>query len=113
GPTGLTPVAGRWISARGLGLFNRWLVPSGLTKTGFSWLGNPTMAMISVIIVNTWRGLPFFGISILAGLQTIPVEQHESATIDGAGTWDRFRPVPLPSLFPSTFISPTFPPLLP
>ena len=107
-PTVLSTVAWQWIYDPGLGLFNRLLVESGLTKTGFSWLGNPTMAMISVIIVNTWRGLPFFGISILAGLQTIPVEQHESATIDGAGTWDRFRHVTLPSLLPVIFIVTTF-----
>jgi multiple sugar transport system permease protein len=107
-PTVLSTVAWQWIYDPGLGLFNRVLVESGLTKTGFSWLGNPTMAMISVIIVNTWRGLPFFGISILAGLQTIPVEQHESATIDGAGTWDRFRHVTLPSLLPVILIVTTF-----
>lgn len=107
-PTVLSTVAWQWIYDPGLGLFNRLLVESGLTKTGFSWLGNPTMAMISVIIVNTWRGLPFFGISILAGLQTIPVEQHESATIDGAGTWDRFRHVTLPSLLPVILIVTTF-----
>jgi multiple sugar transport system permease protein len=107
-PTVLSTVAWQWIYDPGLGLFNRLLVESGLAKTGFSWLGTPTMAMISVIIVNTWRGLPFFGISILAGLQTIPVEQHESATIDGAGTWGRFRHVTLPSLLPVIFIVTTF-----
>src|SRR5881628_1154740 len=74
-PTVLRTVAWQWIFDPGMGLFNRLLVESGLAKTGPSWLGTPTMAMISVIIVNTWRGLPFFGISILAGLQTIPVEQ--------------------------------------
>jgi len=107
-PTVLSTVAWQWIYDPGLGLFNRLLVESGLAKTGPSWLGSPTMAMISVIIVNTWRGLPFFGISILAGLQTIPVEQHESATIDGAGTWDRFRHVTLPSLLPVILIVTTF-----
>ena len=50
----------------------------------------------------------FFGISILAGLQTIPVELHESATIDGAGAWGRFRHVTLPSLLPVIFIVTTF-----
>ncbi len=107
-PTVLSTVAWQWIFDPGLGLFNRVLVESGLAKTGPSWLGTPTMAMISVIMVNTWRGLPFFGISILAGLQTIPVEQHESATIDGAGTWGRFRHVTLPSLLPVIFIVTTF-----
>ena len=107
-PTVLSTVAWQWIFDPGLGLFNRLLVESGLAKTGPSWLGTPTMAMISVIMVNTWRGLPFFGISILAGLQTIPVELHESATIDGAGTWGRFRYVTLPSLMPVILIVTVF-----
>jgi multiple sugar transport system permease protein len=107
-PTVLSTVAWQWILDPGMGLFNRLLVVSGLAKTGPSWLGTPTMAMISIIMVNTWRGLPFFGISILAGLQTIPVELHESATIDGAGTWGRFRHVTLPSLLPVIFIVTTF-----
>src|SRR5580765_2836330 len=66
------------------------------------------MLLVPIIMVNTWRGLPFFGISILAGLQTIPVDLHESATIDGAGTWGRFRYVTLPSLLPVIFIVTTF-----
>jgi multiple sugar transport system permease protein len=106
--TALSTVAWQWILDPGMGLFNRLLVVSGLATTGPSWLGTPVMAMISIIMVNTWRGLPFFGISILAGLQTIPVELHESATIDGAGTWGRFRYVTLPALLPVIFIVTTF-----
>ncbi len=107
-PTVLSTVAWQWILDPGMGLFNRLLVVSGLAKTGPSWLGTPAMAMTSIIMVNTWRGLPFFGISILAGLQTIPAELHESATIDGAGTWGRFRHVTLPSLLPVIFIVTAF-----
>jgi len=107
-PTVLSTVAWQWILDPGMGLFNRLLVVSGLATTGPSWLGTPAMAMLSIIMVNTWRGLPFFGISILAGLQTIPAELHESATIDGAGTWNRFRYVTLPSLLPVIFIVTTF-----
>jgi len=107
-PTVLSTVAWQWILDPGMGLFNRLLMVSGLATTGPSWLGTPTMAMVSIIMVNTWRGLPFFGISILAGLQTIPLELHESATIDGAGTWGRFRHVTLPSLLPVIFIVTTF-----
>ena len=107
-PTVLSTVAWQWIFDPGMGLFNRLLMISGLVKTGPSWLGNPTLAMVSIIMVNTWRGLPFFGISILAGLQTIPTELHESATIDGAGTWGRFWYVTLPSLLPVVFIVTTF-----
>ncbi len=107
-PTVLSTVAWQWILDPGMGLINRLLVVSGLATTGPSWLGNPTLAMLSVILVNTWRGLPFFGISILAGLQTIPTELYEAATIDGAGTWARFRYVTLPLLMPVILIVTTF-----
>jgi multiple sugar transport system permease protein len=107
-PTVLSTVAWQWILDPGMGLFNRLLMVTGLAERGPSWLGTPTMAMISIIMVNTWRGLPFFGISILAGLQTIPVDLHESATIDGAGTWGRFRYVTLPSLMPVILIVTVF-----
>ena len=107
-PTVLSTVAWQWILDPGMGLINRLLVVSGLATTGPSWLGNPTLAMLSVILVNTWRGLPFFGISILAGLQTIPPELYEAATMDGAGTWARFRYVTLPLLMPVIAIVTTF-----
>jgi multiple sugar transport system permease protein len=107
-PTVLSTVAWQWILDPGMGLFNRVLVSTGLMTQGPSWLGNPTLAMVSVILVNTWRGLPFFGITILAGLQTIPVELMETATIDGAGAWGRFRHVILPLLMPVIFIVTTF-----
>jgi len=107
-PTVLSTVAWQWIFDPGMGLFNRLLMFLDLVKQGPSWLGNPTLAMVSVILVNTWRGLPFFGITILAGLQTIPDELMESATIDGAGWWGRFRYVTLPLLMPVIFIVTTF-----
>jgi multiple sugar transport system permease protein len=109
-PTVLSTVAWQWIFDPGMGIFNRLLAFFDIVKQGQgpSWLGNPTLAMVSVILVNTWRGLPFFGITILAGLQTIPDELLESATIDGAGTWARFRYVTLPLLMPVIFIVTTF-----
>jgi multiple sugar transport system permease protein len=109
-PTVLSTVAWQWILDPGMGLFNRALIASGLVAPGQgpSWLGNPTLAMISVILVNTWRGLPFFGITILAGLQTIPTELIETATLDGASAWGRFRHITLPLLMPVIFIVTTF-----
>src|SRR5262249_50246569 len=78
---------------------------TGLTSSpGPSWLGNPYLAMASLIVVNTWRGLPFYAITLLAGLQTISPELYEAATIDGASTWQRFRYVTLPLLMPVIFI---------
>src|SRR4029077_8045490 len=62
------------------------------------------LAMISVIIVNVWRGVPFYAISLLAGLQTISPELHEAAAIDGARAWSRFRHVTWPLLLPVTLV---------
>ncbi|HEX5321908.1 MAG TPA: sugar ABC transporter permease [Stellaceae bacterium] len=69
-----------------------------------NWLGDPVLAMVSVIIVNVWRGVPFYAISLLAGLQTISPELHEAAAIDGARAWQRFRHVTWPLLLPVTMV---------
>jgi multiple sugar transport system permease protein len=63
-----------------------------------NWLGTPAIALFSVILVNVWRGTPFFGISILGGLQSIPNELYEAAKIDGASLVQRFRFVTLPGV---------------
>ena len=76
----------------------------GLIHGRINWLGDPDLAMISVIIVNVWRGVPFFAITLLAGLQTISPELHEAAAIDGARAWNRFRHVTWPLLLPVTMV---------
>ena len=58
--------------------------------------------MISIIIVNIWRGVPFFAISLLAGLQTISPELSEAAAIDGAKPWQQFWHITWPLLLPVT-----------
>ena len=62
------------------------------------WLSEPGTAMASVIVVNVWRGFPFFGISFLAGMKAIPAELYEAAAVDGANAVQRFRHVTLPGL---------------
>jgi multiple sugar transport system permease protein len=63
-------------------------------------LGDPAHAMGAVIFVNVWRGTPFFAISLLAGLQTIPQDLYEAASIDGAHAVNRFRHITVPLLMP-------------
>ena len=65
-----------------------------------AWLGQPTTAMLAVIVVNIWRGLPFFAITILAGLLAIPKELYEAAEVDGAGPVRQFFTITLPLLKP-------------
>jgi multiple sugar transport system permease protein len=62
------------------------------------WLSDPSLAMPSVILVNVWKGVPFFTVCFLAGLKAIPSDQYEAATIDGASAWQRFAHVTLPGL---------------
>ena len=103
-PTVLSTVAFMWMLDPAFSVVNRLLISFGVPKPGPSWLGNPILAMISIIAINTWRGLPFYGITLLAGLQTVPTELYEAATIDGAGGWQRFRYVTLPILQPIILI---------
>jgi multiple sugar transport system permease protein len=99
-PTVLSTVAWMWILDPTFSVVNWTLVNSGLTTQRFSWLGNADLAMASIIAVNTWRGLPFYGITLLAGLQTISPDLYEAAAIDGAGVVQRFRFITLPVLKP-------------
>jgi multiple sugar transport system permease protein len=62
------------------------------------WLSDPSLAMPSVILVNVWKGVPFFTVCFLAGLKAIPADLYEAATIDGASSWQRFENVTLPGL---------------
>ena len=103
-PTVLSTIAWMWILDPTFSVLNWFLIAFGIANPGPSWLGNPTLAMGSLIVINTWRGLPFYAITLLAGLQTISPELHEAATIDGANTWHRFRFITLPLLQPVLFI---------
>src|SRR5581483_8167594 len=62
------------------------------------WLSDPNLAMPSVILVNVWKGVPFFTVAFLAGLKAIPADLHEAATVDGASSLQRFLHVTLPGL---------------
>jgi multiple sugar transport system permease protein len=104
-PTVLSAMAWLWLLTPNFSVLNWILVQTGLSQRGLPWLTNPSLAMFSVILVNTWRGIPFFAITLLAGLQTIPGELYEASAIDGAGTWRRFRYVTLPLLQPILLIT--------
>lgn len=78
-----------------------------LTHLGFSkvpWLSSPFWARFSVILVNTWRGVPFFAIGLLGGLVGIPKDVYEAAEIDGAGAFKKFWSITLPLLKPPLLV---------
>ncbi len=76
------------------------LIKLGLVKENIAFLGDPHLAMGCLMFVNVWRGVPFFGISLLAALQSVPSELYEAATVDGANSWQQFRNITVPMLEP-------------
>jgi multiple sugar transport system permease protein len=103
-PTVLSTFAWKWMFDPTFSVLNWALFRLGLITGRINWLGDPDLAMISIIIVNVWRGVPFYAISLLAGLQTISPELHEAAAIDGARPWKRFWYVTWPLLLPVTMV---------
>jgi multiple sugar transport system permease protein len=99
-PTVLSTMAWLWMFDATYSVFNWVLVHLGVLNRGVLWLGDPVWAMTSIVLVNTWRGVPFFAISLLAGLQTISRELYEAAEIDGAGGAAKFWHVTLPLIKP-------------
>lgn len=78
----------------------RELVGSSTNRLRINWLGNPYWAMFSIITVNVWRGMPFFAITFLAGLQTVPQDLYDAGDIDGANGWQRFWKITMPMIKP-------------
>ena len=103
-PTVLSTLAWKWMFDPTFSVINWGLFRLGVIDSRINWLGDPHLALISVMIVNVWRGVPFYAISLLAGLQTISPELHEAAAIDGARAWQRFRHVTWPLLLPVTLV---------
>jgi multiple sugar transport system permease protein len=82
------------------GAINDVLGRLGMMTEKVAWLSNPSLAMPAVIVTNVWRGVPFFAIMLLAGLQAIPDELYEAARVDGASVTQRFWHITVPLLRP-------------
>ncbi len=87
-----------WIFNANYGVLNAALETVGLIDSPQAWLANPTTAMIAVIVAKTWQSFPWMMVMLLAGLQTVPIELHEAAEIDGAGTIRRFFSITVPQM---------------
>jgi len=97
-PTVVIALTWKWLMDLFRGLINVALIDVGAVKSGVHWLGDPTLAMVSVIMANVWRGFPFFGVSFLAAMQTVPRDLYDAAAVDGAGGWHEFWRITLPSI---------------
>ena len=99
-PTVLSTLAWQWMFDATFSVFNWSLMNAGVISKRILWLGDGTLAMGCLIAVNVWRGMPFFAITLLAGLQTVNPDLHEAAEIDGANAWQRFWRVTFPLIKP-------------
>ena len=100
-PTALSTLGWWWMFNSLYSVINWTGIALGIMDPpGPNWLGQRDYAMAAVILVNIWRGLPFFAISILAALVAIPKELYEAGEVDGAGANARFWHITLPLLKP-------------
>ncbi len=97
-PYVVTSLAWLWMYDALNGVINLSLMKLGIIRGPIPWLSHPSLAMYSVISVNIWRGFPFFGVAVLAGLQNIPRTLYEAAEVDGASYFRKFIHVTLPGL---------------
>lgn len=87
------------------GMLNVFLRGIGLDFLAQRWLTNPDIALYSVIFVDTWKGVGFIMVILIAGLQVIPSEYYEAAQLDGADKWDELWNITLPLLMPTLTVT--------
>jgi multiple sugar transport system permease protein len=87
-----------WMYDFNVGVLNDMLVRIGIIEAPIAWLARPDLALAAIMAALVWQGFPFFAITILAGLQTIPSELYEAAEIDGANRRQMLWHITLPSI---------------
>jgi multiple sugar transport system permease protein len=85
------------------GVVNYLLSMVGIPKV--AWLGDPALALWSLVLVDVWNTTAFVALILLAGLQAIPDEPRQAARVDGASAWQTFRFVTFPLLRPVLFVA--------
>jgi multiple sugar transport system permease protein len=107
-PTALSTIAFWWIFDSQFSCISWLLMKLSVISSPIDFLGDPDNARASVIAVNVWRGIPFFTIGLMAGLQTIDPTLYEAADMDGAGPWVQFKNITLPLVMPLLSVITTF-----
>jgi multiple sugar transport system permease protein len=105
-PIVLSSITWKWMFDTQFSIIN-WLGhAAGLLPRGFNpnWLGDPTLAIISIIAVNVWRGFPFAAVILLAGMTSISPDVIDSAKVDGASALIRLRKIIVPMIAPVLFV---------
>ncbi len=104
-PTFLSGLNWAWLFNPVVGPIPHWLYGLGLVAAPDNILSDPAHALWGPITASVWWGVPFFAITLLAALQSIPTDIYEAASIDGAGAFERFRSITVPFLAPTVAIT--------
>ena len=109
-PISLGTIGWLWILDSTYSVVNWTLEALGFVPEygGFMWLGVPSLAMASVVLVHVWRILPLATVIILAGLASIPPDLHDAAEVDGAGFWRHTVQITLPLIRPIMLVAGLF-----
>jgi multiple sugar transport system permease protein len=107
-PIALSTIGWKWMFNSQYSVINWMLLHAGIIDANIQWLGTPIAAMAAVILVSTWRAVPFGAITVLAGLTAVPTDVIDAARIDGANWWSRFAKVIVPIIAPILFIAVLF-----
>lgn len=104
-PVAIGAMAWTWMLNPTYSVINWVGVHLGLFQQGPNWLGEEIPAMISIILVNVWRNLPFSAIVLTAGISSVPQEIIEAADLDGANWWIRWNRIMVPIIAPVLYIA--------
>lgn len=104
-PTFLSALTWAWLFNPVIGPLPHWMASLGILSEPYNIMGDPDLAMWGPIVANIWFGVPFFAITLLAALQSIPSDMYEAAEIDGASAWQTFTKITLPFLAPMIAIT--------
>ncbi|WP_293910508.1 sugar ABC transporter permease [Deinococcus sp.] len=104
-PLAMTPVVtgliGRLIFNQQFGVVNYVQTSLSSNKIGTEWLGNPTLAFVTILVLEIWQWTPFAALIFLSGLTAVPAEVEEAATLETRSFWVMLRSIQLPFLLPA------------
>jgi trehalose/maltose transport system permease protein len=105
-PTVVSSQLGRFMYNQDNGVINDILVNRlGILNSPVAWIANATTSLAAIIAVDVWKTTPFMALLLLAGLQIIPGDVYEAATVDGANKWQQFWQITLPLLKPALLVA--------
>lgn len=103
-PTIVIVIVWRWLLSTSGGMINPLLMELGIIDSPVGFFSTPTSAMATLVFINSWRWFPFIAVMLLAGIQRIPDDLYEAATVDGVSGFQQFRHITMPLLQPTIFV---------